>query len=375
MPIYEEKEKVNGQKRYYIRTYVADEDGKRKQITKHNKEWIGRDGYWLAYQEESLLKNKKINKYENMNLETLFNKYSEYIENNLKASSVRKNKDNYNLHIRPFLGNKKIFELNSKDILDFHDYLNSKTNSIKTTAAKRVSGKYYLSTSFKRQIHITLVAILNFGCKYYNLDKNIASIVGNFKNAKGSKKNELNFLTQDEFNLFINFEQDKKYNDFFTILFYTGMRRGELLALTFDDIDFEKNEIYINKSINPKNGIIATNPKTNKSNRTIKMLNIVKKTINNFEYNTGTLFGIEKIKPTTLQRKCDKNCKLAGIEKNIRIHDFRHSFASMCIEKGVPIEILSEYLGHENITTTLNTYAHLYPNSQNKLIAILENQL
>lgn len=56
MPVYEEKEKINGQKRYFIRTYVTDEFGKRKQITRHNKNWIGRDGYWLAYQEESELK-------------------------------------------------------------------------------------------------------------------------------------------------------------------------------------------------------------------------------------------------------------------------------------------------------------------------------
>lgn len=65
----------------------------------------------------------------------------------------------------------------------------------------------------------------------------------------------------------------------------------------------------------------------------------------------------------------------SGMTKNIRVHNFRHSFASLCINNGVPIEILSEYLGHENISTTLETYAHLYPNSQNKLIQILNQNV
>ena len=58
MPVYEEKEKINGQKRYYIRTYVTDENGQKRQITRHNKDWVGRDGYWIAYQEESRLKSR-----------------------------------------------------------------------------------------------------------------------------------------------------------------------------------------------------------------------------------------------------------------------------------------------------------------------------
>ena len=216
---------------------------------------------------------------------------------------------------------------------------------------------------------------MNFGVKYYKLKQNVASITGNFKKSKGSVKKELNFLTENEFNNFINYENNTTYKDFFTLLFYTGMRRGELLALLISDINFTKNEININKSINPKNGKNATVPKTNKSNRKIKMLRIVKETLSKYKNTNDIIFGLNKITPTTLQRKCDKNCKSAQIDKNIRIHDFRHSFASMCINKGVPIEIISEYLGHENISTTLNIYSHLYPNSQNKLIEILDNEV
>lgn len=368
--------KVNGKIQYCIRTYVTGTDGKKHQTTRHNPDWVGRDGYWLAQQEENRLKSKNINIYEKITLDELFNMYFKEASNNLKKSTLRKINDNYNIHIKPYLGYKKVFNLTTKDILDFHENLNNIKNTINNSCSKRKVNEYHLSTAFKQSIHVTLVTILNFGCKYIGLIKNVASLTGNFKDNKGHSKKELNFLTVHEFKKFIEFEKNELYKDFFTLLFFTGMRRGELLALTTNDIDFVNNEININKSLNPKNGYIHTDPKTTMSNRKIKMLDIVKNVFIKYNSNENDkyIFGLENIKPTTLQRKCDNNCKLANINKNIRIHDFRHSFASMCIEKGVPIEITSSYLGHKKITTTLNIYAHLYPNSQDKLLSAL-NQL
>ena len=375
MPIYEEKEKVNGQKRYYIRTYITDEYGNKKQITRHNKSWIGRDGHWEAQQEEIRIKNQKPSIKKITTLDNLFDMYFETIENTLKKSTVGKTRDNYNLYIRPFLGNRQVFKLETMDIIDFHNYLDNQKMEVKTTTAKRKKGTYDLSVSYKQSIHTTLSTILHFGEKYVGLEKNVAHIVGNYKSKKGTKKKIINYLTVEEFNEYIKYESDPKYKAFFTILFYTGLRRGELLGLTVEDINFEENTINIDKSINPKNGTLATIPKTDKSNRTLQMLGKVSSLLKEYiKYaDDKTIFGLKNIKPTTLQRKCDRNCLKAGIDKNIRIHDFRHSFASLCINNNVPIEILSEYLGHESISTTMNTYAHLYPNSQDKLINILNN--
>lgn len=382
MPVYVEmvtdkkngkkiEKKVNGQKQYYIRTYVNDENGCRKQITRHNKEWLGRDGYWEAQQEENRLKNKKYNNYENITLNELFDMYLKHIENSLKLSSIKKYKGNY-LYIRPILGSEKVFLLENKDILYFHNYLD-KTNKNSNKNANKLN----LSLVYKRSIHVTLVSILNFGCKYIGLKKNVASIVGNFKMPNGNIKKEMNFLEKEEFDRFIQYEKNTIYKDFFTLLFYTGMRRGELLALTIGDVNFKTKEIKINKSINPKNGGKSTSPKTSKSNRTIKMLTIVEDTLKKYKNNDNDkeIFGLSKIAPTTLARKCDNNCKHASINKKIRIHDFRHSFASLCINNNIPIEIISEYLGHENISTTLDIYSHLYPNSQEKLVTILNSKL
>ncbi len=385
MPVYVEKvkckktgklveKKVNDKKQYFIRTYVTDEYGNKKQITKHNKNWLGREGQLEASQEENRLKNGEIKfQSQNLTLNELALKYFEYIDKRLKPSTIRKNKDNYNLHIKPYFKNKKVNEISNKDILNFHNYINSKKKIITTKKAKRKTDCYYLSIAFKQSIHTTLNSILNFGCKYYGLEKNVAQIVGNFQIPKGVQKDELNILTEEEFKKFITYESNETYKDFFEILFYTGLRRGELLALTPSDIDFVKHTISITKSVNPKNGINATVPKTNKSNREIpitsKIYNIFLKYKNEPE-----IFGLNKIKLTTLQRRCDNNCKKANIDKNIRIHDFRHSFASMCINLSVKIEILSAYMGHEHISTTMNIYGHLYPNSQHKLIDLLEKQ-
>ena len=151
------------------------------------------------------------------------------------------------------------------------------------------------------------------------------------------------------------------------------MRRGELLALTWDDIDFENCKIIISKSFNPKVKSENTTPKTDKSNRTIKMLDIVKESflfLKKKELKKPTSF----VTLTTLKRHCDNNANKINIS-DFRIHDFRHSFATMCIDKCIPINIISEYLGHENVSTTMNIYGHLYSNSQDKLITMLsENQ-
>lgn len=378
MPVYEEKGRINGQKRWFVRTYVELEDGSKKQITKRNKEWIGRQGYTLALQEEARLKSKTISNYEKMTINQLYELYLNYIKQNLKQSSITKEKDNFRLFIKPRLGNKLVFKLTTKDIVDFHSFLNEQKMVIKRKDSKREIGEHPLSIPYKQSVHTTLSCMLNFGCKYIGLTQNVASLIGNFRRPKGSKTKIESFLTEEQFQEYIKYEKNDIYKAFYTVLFYSGMRRGELLALTAEDIDFSRNEISIDKSINPRNGKLSTLPKTNKSNRTIKMLGVVSETLKEYLGNLGNvgseIFGLERIKPTTLQRKCDNNCAKAGVTKNIRIHDFRHSFASLCINSGVPIEILSEYLGHESISTTLETYAHLYPNSQDKLINILNQR-
>ena len=355
MPVYAEKEQIDGQKRWYIRTYVTDENGNKKQITRHNKNWIGREGKKEAEWEENRLRNIIINPFDDILLSELCDKYIDYIKAHVKLSTLKKNIDNISLYIKPFFKKRKIKNLVAKDILEWHDYLSDQN----------------LSLRFKQDIHINLSSILRHGCRFYNVEKNVASLAGNFKTISSEKK-EMNYMTYNEFQNFIGQEKNEIYKAFFTILFYSGLRRGELWCLTWDDINWNDKTIKISKSYNPKNEAI-TPPKTKKSNRTINILQKVEEALNIMtKYKENDfVFGTDKIKATTLQRKCNNNCKNANITKNIRIHDFRHSFASLCINENIPIQIISNYLGHESISTTLNIYGHLYPDSQIELVSKL----
>ena len=359
MPVYPETNKVDGQTRWFIRTYVKDQFGQSKQIKKHNPNWIGREGKKEAEREESRLKNE-INYFEkNINLSKLISKYLEYKKPMVKYSTYEKLTQDIKYYIAPYSPvNKKITEINSRDILHWQENLN----------------KINLSITTKKRVFTTFSSIMRHGTVFYNLEKNVVKQVDNFKMPKSESKKEMNFLTLSEFNDFISFEKNTLYKAFFTILFYTGMRRGELLALTLNDIDFDNNTITINKTYNPKYekfGIGSTSPKTQRSIRKLKMLEIVKQTILSLKTTSKNERIFQNVTLTTLKRKCDLNCKSANINKAIRIHDFRHSFASMCIDKNVPIAILSSYLGHESISITLDIYSHLYPDSQNKLIEML----
>lgn len=358
MPVYEEKEKINGQKRYYIRTYITDEFGKKKQITRHSKNWVGRDGYWLAYQEENLLKNKKISINDNLSLNEIIDDFLKYKKNTVEITTYKLYIQIINLYIEKYFNcDKKIKDFTTSDILTFKEKLNSLNITIK----------------FKRSIYVIAKLIFKHGEKRINFD-NPFNKIENFKALKKDIKSDMDILTEEQFKLFISNENNNIYKFFFQILFYMGLRKGECLAIKKEDVDLNNKTISINKTYNP-NYKIETLPKTIKSKRNLIMPEIIFNEMKNLISNTENddyLFR-DKIKATTLREKCQRNLKNAHIIKQIRIHDFRHSFASMCINKGAPIHIISEYMGHKDIYTTLKIYAHLYPNSQKILIDILNN--
>ena len=149
-----------------------------------------------------------------------------------------------------------------------------------------------------------------------------------------------------------------------------------MLALTLNDFDFSANTVDINKNytrLGQKDIIQA--PKTPKSKRKISLpvsvMQMVKEhseRIYGYKPNQR-LFTVTK---NFLHREMSKYCELSGI-KRIRIHDIRHSHASMLIEIGIAPLAISERLGHEDIQTTLNTYSHLYPNKQGEIAQKLES--
>ena len=287
--------------------------------------------------------------------------YSYYIEDctaRMKPITVSNKESAFKTAILPYFGEKKVNEISPVNIRQWQ------TKLIK-------DGTYKNSTL--RKIHKQLSAIFNYAIKVYGLKQNPCSIVGNVKSVKSD---EMKYWTLDEFNKFMDAIKgmiDKEA--FFLLLFYSGMRIGEACALTFEDFDFENNTVSISKNyVVAKGKVYIYDTKTQKSNRTIKIPKIVMNKIREYSFH---IFG--KNANTRLfdrsemtYRDCLNRYSAKANVKKIRIHDLRHSHASLLINMGIPVKQISERLGHDDVTITLTTYAHMYKEKEEELISELD---
>ena len=168
---------------------------------------------------------------------------------------------------------------------------------------------------------------------------------------------------------------------FFNIAYYTGLRKGEIHALRW--IDINNNYLSVKHSITQKfknKCDVETPPKNKSSIRTLQiplpLVKILKEykrrqmQLPNFNEDSRVLGDGKCLRDTTLQQKNILYSKLAGV-KIIRIHDFRHSHASLLANMGINIQEVARRLGHTKVEITWNTYSHLYPKEEEKAVAIL----
>lgn len=175
------------------------------------------------------------------------------------------------------------------------------------------------------------------------------------------------FWTTEEYKKFSETVIDKPVSFYaFEMLYWTGMRLGELLALTMEDFDFEKNTVRINKSYQRLQGQdVITTPKTPKSNRTIKLPKFLAEEMQEYfamlydQTPTDRIFLVTK---SFLHHEMERGCKLSGVKK-IRIHDLRHSHISHLIDLGFSAVAIADRVGHESIDITYR-YSHLFPSKQ-----------
>ena len=186
----------------------------------------------------------------------------------------------------------------------------------------------------------------------------------------------MNFWTKEEYLKFSEEIMDKPITFYaYELLYWCGIREGELLALTPADFDFKKQTVSITKSyqrINKQD--VITEPKTPKSNRVVKMPDFLSQEIQDF---IGQLYGIGDhdrlfmITKSYLHHEMDRGTKKSGV-KRIRIHDLRHSHISLLIEMGFSAVAIADRVGHESIDITYR-YARLFPSTQNDMADKLSN--
>jgi len=232
--------------------------------------------------------------------------------------------------------------------------------------------------------HRTLSSVFNYGIKYYGLKENPCTIAGNISN---THTQVMQYWTAQELYSFVKAITPDTVSHMrhtapfmataFYTLFYSGIREGELLALTIADYDKTNKELIISKTYTRIGRTDhTTTPKTHKGNRIVPLpdtlCSILDQHILALPDTSTTAPLFPKLSKAILRVAMDKYSKLANV-KRIRIHDLRHSHASMLINLGVQPLAISERLGHENIQTTLNIYSHLYPKTANQIAGQLDD--
>ena len=222
------------------------------------------------------------------------------------------------------------------------------------------------------RIQTTVSSMINYAVKYYGLKENPLRVVGNIGNTKKEAR-RIQFWTYEEFKQFMSHVKNHKHKICFKILFFGGLRVGELLALNRKDFNFRENKIIITKSKIQSTGEIST-PKTPESEREIDMPVEIMREIKNYIRN----LKVVPVAPSPIFNTSHsalwlslKNCAAKAGVKKIRIHDLRHSHASHLIHLGVPITTISRRLGHKSPKITLDVYSHMYEESGKQTAELL----
>jgi integrase len=222
----------------------------------------------------------------------------------------------------------------------------------------------------------------------------LVTTIGCFKDATFTKR-EIGYYTPAEFLSYIGSakklaqESETKIHSlyewdfyvFFNIAFYTGMRKGEIFALKWSDINDELISVRRSLSQKVKGGVdVESPPKSKKSIRTLQiplpLIQVLKEQrerqekLEHFTEDFRVCGGESCIRDTVVQLRNGKYARLSG-QKKIRVHDFRHSHVSVLANEGINIQEIARRLGHAKVEITWNTYSHLYPREQEKAVDVL----
>ena len=336
---------------WYCKFYYSDWTGTKKQKKKRGfktkKEALNFEIEFIKQQTDN----------NDMTLNSLVDLYFNDMKHRLKLNTMNTKRIIFDTRILPFFKDMPLTAIKPTNIRSWQNELLSQG----------------LSETYLKAVNTQLVALFNYAIKYYGLKNNPCHKAGTI----GKKKsNNIDFWTLEEYKRFISYVDEPLCKLAFNVLYYTGIRQGELFALTVNDIDLINNTISINKSLQriEKNDII-TEPKTPKSNRVIAIPQALANELKQYIATSYSLDVQERMfyfTKTYLRYNLLKYCNISNVKK-IRVHDLRHSHASLLIELGFSPLLISERLGHENIETTLNTYSHLYPNKQTEVAEKLNN--
>lgn len=354
MPVYQDGKT----KTWYVKCYYTDYTGTKRQRKKRGfklqrdaKEW-----------ERNFLETKQADL--TMTFENFVEIYNEDMRHRLREYTFTQKQYVINKKLLPFFGKIPVSQITPAHVRKWQNELISYRDD---------NDKAYAETYLKT-INNQLTAILNYAVRYYDLKENPCRKAGSIGK---SHAEEMDFWTTDEFKRFLEKIPDKpQARAGFLTLYYTGIRTGELLALEYCDIDFDGCKLTVNKSYQRISGRdVITPPKTPKGIRTISIPEFLRDELKGY---TELLYGLRKhdrLFPCTksfFEHEMLRGTKNGDV-KRIRLHDVRHSHASLLIELGFSPLAIADRLGHEKVETTLNTYSHLFPHKRDEVAEKLQN--
>jgi len=353
MPAYKNKESGT----WYVVTQYTDWTGARKQKCKR-----GFDTRREALEWEQKFQQQSAGDLD-MSFEAFVEIYTTDLKARLKESTWQTKEHIIQTKIVPYFGKRKINEITTKDVIAWQNEL---------LAYRDENHKPY-SQSYLKTLHNQLSAIFNHAVRFYDLRTNPAAKAGNMGS---EERKEMLFWTKEEYQKFAEEMMDKPISYYaFQMLYWTGIREGELLALTPADFDFERGTVKISKTYQRLKGKdVITSPKTKKSNRTIQMPDFLCEEMQEFfkmQYGLKKKDRIFTINKSYLHREMDRGAEAAGV-KRIRIHDLRHSHISLLIDMGFSAVAIADRVGHESIEITYR-YAHLFPSKQKEMASKLDD--
>lgn len=229
-----------------------------------------------------------------------------------------------------------------------------------------------LLTSTKNQLIREIKSVFNYAERIYEMP-NPAKALTIIKETSDDVK-EMQIWSPEQFEQFATNVEHPVYRAYFTLMFWTGIRRSEAAALCKNDIDFINNTVSITKNISKSDFMQFTPLKTKSSRRIITVDSVTMELLKPlYETASPYIFGNDRpLSVSNVNRQWRTGIKKAGLPY-IRIHDLRHSHASWLIGNGINIVAVSKRLGHSTIEQTLKTYTHLLESNSNELIEKIEN--
>ena len=373
MPVYETNKPTKDGRKYYFRCYYVDKYGKRKRY--ESKKYLGKRECERAERKFLESTEHKDLTDNDMMFVDVYNEWLDYKKTKVKSTTFYARKKRADYHILPTFKEYKLHSIKLNIITEWRDKILNLNISLEH--------RYRIVTDLKE--------ILEYARDNYDFDNKIVAKVYKIRvdRVETVRNSEYNFWDNTSFKKFISVVDDEYYNLVFTFMYFTGLRLGEFIALTWHDVDLEKKKLRINKAFTNKiEGKVydITTPKTKNSIRIIdlddKLVERLKKyykaesKIYGFNKNMYLFGNVDYLSPTTFKRylymyieKYNNEHPTDNIRK-ITPHGFRHSHASLLIDLGLDFRDVADRLG-DTPKVVENTYYHLFPQKKSNTVNAL----